>query len=413
MSACGCDGADDRLTPYAEALASILEQAAVISGTETVNLDDACGRVLGEALQSPVDVPPADNSAMDGYAVRSEEILGGNARLPVTQRIPAGVMGQPLHPGSAARIFTGAALPPGADSVVMQEHATAHADGSVTIQHAAAAGANIRRAGEDIAKGGAVLAPGMRLRPQDLGLAASVGIHELIVMRRLRVATFFSGDELVNPGGELAPGQIYNSNQVTINALLREFGCEVVNLGIVEDTLKATRSTLKNAARQADLVITSGGVSVGEEDHVRMALEELGELCLWRISVKPGKPLAFGHIEETPFLGLPGNPVSAFVTFLLFVRPFMLTQLGVKEVQPHSIRARAAFDWPKKVERREFVRARLQTSADGEAEITIYDNQGSGVLSSTSWAHGLAVLEENSAVARGDSIAYIPYSELL
>ena len=413
MSDCGCDAIKSRLTPFAEALETILKQAKPVSGSEMLKLEEASGRVLGAALQSPVDVPPADNSAMDGYAVRCADIENGDTRLPVSQRIPAGVMGQPLQPGSAARIFTGAPVPQGADAVVMQEFTTAHNDGSVTFHKNASIGTNIRCTGEDITKGSAILEPGLRLRPQDLGLAASVGIGELAVTRRLRVATFFTGDELVNPGNKLEPGQIYNSNQFAINTLLQKLGCEVINLGIVEDTLEATRSTLKNAARQADLVITSGGVSVGDEDHVRIALEELGELCMWRISIKPGKPLAFGHIGETPFLGLPGNPVSAFVTFLLFVRPFILTQLGVKDVHPQQIMARAAFNWPNKVKRREYVRARLQTGADGHPEISIYDHQGSGVLSSTSWAHGLAVLEEGSTVAMGDNVAYIPYSELI
>ncbi|MEA3302861.1 MAG: gephyrin-like molybdotransferase Glp [Pseudomonadota bacterium] len=413
MSDCGCDAINSQLTPFAEALETILKQAKRISGNESLKLENSSGRILAAALQSPVDVPPANNSAMDGYAVRCAEIKDGDARLPVSQRIPAGVMGQPLQPGSVARIFTGAPVPKGADAVVMQEHTTAHDDGSVTFHQAVPVGTNIRCAGEDITKGAAILEPGMCLRPQDLGLAASVGIGELSVTRRLKVATFFTGDELVNPGNKLAPGQIYNSNQFAINSLLQKLGCEVINLGIVEDTLQATRSTLKNAARQADLVITSGGVSVGDEDHVRLALEELGELCMWRISIKPGKPLAFGHIGETPFLGLPGNPVSAFVTFLLFVRPFILTQLGVKDVHPQPIVAAAAFNWPKQVKRREYVRARLQTGTDGQPEIHIYDHQGSGVLSSTSWAHGLAVLEEGSTVAMGDNLAYIPYSELL
>ncbi|MEN8213721.1 MAG: gephyrin-like molybdotransferase Glp [Pseudomonadota bacterium] len=413
MSECGCDAVKSQLTPFAEALETILKQAKAVTSSETVKLEDATGRILGAALQSPVDVPPADNSAMDGYAVRNAEIGDGGVRLPVSQRIPAGVMGRPLQTGSVARIFTGAPVPAGSDAVVMQEHTTAHDDGSVTFHQSVSPGANIRCAGEDITSGAAILEPGLRLRPQDLGLAASVGIGELAVTRRLKVATFFTGDELVNPGNKLAPGQIYNSNQFAINSLLQKLGCEVVNLGIVEDTLEATRSTLQNAARQADLVITSGGVSVGDEDHVRIALEELGELCMWRISIKPGKPLAFGHIGETPFLGLPGNPVSAFVTFLLFVRPFILTQLGVTDVLPQQISARAAFDWPHTVKRREYVRARLQTGADGQPEISIYGHQGSGVLSSTSWAHGLAVLEEGSTVAKGDSVAYIPFSELL
>lgn len=413
MSDCGCDSLKSHLTPYEKALETILSKASAVVETEAVSLNDALGRVLAEAERSGVNVPPADNSAMDGYAVRQEEIGEGGISLPVSQRIPAGATGGKLETGTVARIFTGAPVPEGADAVVMQEHTRANDDGSVTFNRPTKTGANIRRAGEDIRQGAEILTPGMKLRPQDIGLAASVGVATLRVKRRLRVATFFTGDELVDPGKDLDDGQIYNSNQFTVNSLLYALGCDVINLGIVEDTLEATRNTLKKAAEQADLVITSGGVSVGEEDYVRIALEELGELSMWRISIKPGKPLAFGIVGETPFLGLPGNPVSAFVTFLLFVRPFILKQQGLSEVLPQQLSVRAAFDWPKPGKRREYLRAKLRAGQDGVAEATIYPHQGSGVLSSASWADSLAVIPEGETIASGDPVTLIPFTELL
>jgi molybdopterin molybdotransferase len=276
------------------------------------------------------------------------------------------------------------------------------------------AGANIRRAGEDIAAGEAIMAPGTRLQPQHLGLAASVGVDELTVFRRLRVAVFSSGDELVTPGEPLGPGQIYNSNHYTLSGLLRALGCEVIPLGIVADTLEATLETLAHAADQADLILASGGVSVGEEDHVKPAVERLGSLDLWKIAIRPGKPLACGRIGETPFIGTPGNPVSLFVTFVLFARPFILRMQGVTgEVRPTPIRAQAAFDWPKPDKRREFVRARLVPGGDGTPRVQVYPSRSSGVLSSVAWANGLAVIPEGQAVEQGESIQFLPFSELL
>ncbi len=412
MSDCGCDAIKTDLIPYEDALQLMLQNATTREEPEEVRLEDALGRVLAESVLSTVNVPPMANSAMDGYAVRSADI-NGDTTLPVSQRIPAGVTGTPLQAGTAARIFTGAPVPEGADAIVMQELTRANDDGSILVQHTPKAGEHVRGIGEDIAQGASILSPGLRLRPQDLGLAASVGIGNLKVHRRLKVATFYTGDELVDPGKPLQAGQIYNSNQYTTNALLHALGCEVINLGICEDTLQATRDTLKAAAGQADLVITSGGVSVGEEDHVRIALEELGQLNMWKIRIKPGKPLAYGSVEGAHFVGLPGNPVSAFVTFLLFVRPFILKLQGHNEVLPGEIELPADFTWPRAGRRLEFVRARLEHNEQGQAVVRTYPHQGSGVLSSTSWANGLAVIPEGITVAPGDPVKFISYSELL
>ena len=274
------------------------------------------------------------------------------------------------------------------------------------LRHAA------RRAGEDIEAGSAILEPGTLLEPQHLGLAASVGVAQLEVKRRLKVATFFTGDELVEPGEPLGEGRIYNSNQYHLNALIRRFGCEVVNLGIVEDSLATTRATIRAAAREADLIVTSGGVSVGEEDHVRIAIEELGSISMWRLRIKPGKPLVLGRVEGTPIIGLPGNPVSAFVTCLLFVRPFLLKMQGLSDVLPASYPVTAGFEWTRPGIRREFLRAQVRNE-NGEAIAEIYPHQGSGVLSSTCWADGLVVIPEETTVARGDRVQFMPFGELL
>ena len=413
MSDCDCGGHGAALKPLEEALALMLGQARVLSDVETVTTLDALDRVLAESCDSPIDVPGWDNSAMDGYALNTADLKVVDNRLTVTQRIPAGSTGQPLAFGEAARIFTGAPVPSGADAVVMQEVCERDGD-ELIVNQPPAPGANIRRRGEDIAKGSELLQAGERLAPQHLGLAASVGIAELPVFRRLKVAIFSSGDELVMPGGELAPGQIFNSNHFTLSGLLRRLGCEIVDLGQVEDTLDATRDALARAAAQADLVLASGGVSVGEEDHVKPAVESLGTLDLWKIAIRPGKPVAFGHIGETPFIGAPGNPVSLFVTFCLFMRPFILRMQGVAgDVVPPPLMARADFDWPKPDKRREFVRARLETGADGLARVKVYPSRSSAVLSSVAWANGLAVIHEGQVVEPGDNVDFLPFSELL
>jgi molybdopterin molybdotransferase len=356
-----------------------------------------------------MNVPAHDNTQMDGYAVRVADCASGDATLTVTQRIPAGHVGQPLLPGCAARIFTGALIPEGADAVVMQEQCEAN-DGLVTIRHVPKTGEWIRRTGEDISADSVILAAGTRLRSQELGLAASIGMAQLTVHRKLRVAVFFTGDELTMPGEPLAPGAIYNSNRFTLRALLENLGCEVRDFGIVPDSLAATRDVLRRAAEGNDLIITSGGVSVGEEDHIKPAVEAEGKLNMWQIAVKPGKPLAFGEVGQAFFLGLPGNPVSSFVTFLLFVRPFLLRLQGADvPSQPRGMMVRADFNWPKADRRNEFLRARL--NAQGGLEL--FPNQGSGVLTSTVWGDGLVDNPPGNAIAPGDVVRFIPFSELM
>jgi molybdopterin molybdotransferase len=399
-----------------EALDTLLAAARPVAETEVVPTLEANGRVLAEDQASTIDVPSADNTQMDGYAVRAADCESGSATLKVAQRVPAGTVGQYLEPGTAARIFTGALIPEGADAVVMQEQCEAVGD-SVTVRHAPRAGEWIRRTGEDIVAGSVILAAGTRLRSQELGLAASVGLARLPVRRRLRVAVFFTGDELTMPGeapgGQLAPGAIYNSNRFTLRGLLENFGCRITDFGIVPDALEATRATLRTAAREHDLIITSGGVSVGEEDHIKPAVEAEGRLNMWQIAVKPGKPLAFGEVRRDGgsafFLGLPGNPVSSFITFLLFVRPFLLRLQGVSgPAEPKSYPMRADFNWPKADRRNEFLRARINAAGG----LDLFPNQGSGVLTSTVWGDGLVDNAPGNPIAAGDIVRFIPFAEL-
>lgn len=399
-----------------EALDFLLDAARPVEDVETIPTLEANGRVLAADQLATIDVPSADNTQMDGYAVRADDCASGSATLKVSQRIPAGSVGIELEPGTAARIFTGALIPPGADAVVMQEQAEAVGD-SVTIHHAPRAGEWIRRKGEDISAGAVILPAGSRLRSQELGLAASVGLASLPVRRRLRVAVFFTGDELTMPGDVppegLKPGAIYNSNRFTLRGLLENFGCEISDYGIVPDSLEATRATLREAARENDLIITSGGVSVGEEDHIKPAVEAEGRLSMWQIAVKPGKPLAFGEVRREGgssfFLGLPGNPVSSFVTFLLFVRPFLLRLQGVAgQVEPQGYMVRADFDLPKGDRRNEFLRARLNAGGG----LDLFPNQSSGVLTSTVWGDGLVDNPAGNRIAAGDLVRFIPFAEL-
>jgi molybdopterin molybdotransferase len=414
MSDCGCDAVTDCLKPLEEALTLLLSHAKAVGETETVSLAEANGRVLAESVVSQINMPPWDNSAMDGYAVNTADVPAVGTKLVVSQRIPAGAAPIPLAAGTAARIFTGAPVPPNANAVVIQEVCEQAGD-SVIISEVVAPGANIRLAGEDTQVGQEVLQAGTRLGAQHIGLAASVGVGELKVYRRLKVALFSSGDELINPGQPLGPGQIYNSNEYTMQALLQALGCELVSLGIVEDTFDATCAALSSAAAQADLVMTSGGVSVGEEDHLKPAVEKLGSLDMWKIAIRPGKPLAFGHIHGTPFIGTPGNPVSLFVTFCLFARPFILKSQGVNEamVVPTPLLAKADFDWPKAEKRREFARAQLNLDGQGQAQISLFSSRSSGVLNSLTWANGLAILPELQTLARGEMVQFLPFSELL
>ncbi len=391
-----------------EALIQLLDAVRPVRERETVPTLEANGRVLAEDQLATIDVPSADNTQMDGYAVRAGDCASGSATLRVSQRIAAGSVGEPLEPGTAARIFTGALIPPGADAVVMQEQCEAVGD-SVTVRHTPRAGEWIRRTGEDVAAGSVILPAGTRLRSQELGLAASVGLAELPVLRRVRVAVFFTGDELAMPGEALKPGAIYNSNRFTLRGLLENVGCTFTDYGIVPDSLEATRATLREAAREHDLIITSGGVSVGEEDHIKPAVEAEGRLNMWQIAVKPGKPLAFGEVNESFFIGLPGNPVSSFITFLLFVRPFLLRLQGASgPVEPRGYMMRADFALPKADRRNEFLRVRVNAAGG----LDLFPNQGSGVLTSTVWGDGLVDNPPGQPIAEGDLVRFIPFAEL-
>ena len=400
------------MKPLDLALAELLAFAAPLAPAQSVSTFDADGRVLAQDLLSSLDVPAHDNSSMDGYALRCADWLGADTLLPVSQRIAAGTSGHALAAASAARIFTGAPIPPGADAVVMQEDCDAM-DGGIRLAAQPRSGQWIRRRGEDVAAGAIVLARGTRLSPASLGLAASIGFAQLQVAPRVRVALFSTGDELVMPGDvaplEMKPGAIYNSNRFFLKALLQRLGCIVTDLGIVPDRLEATIDALQGASQQHDLILTSGGVSVGEEDHIKPAVQALGELNLWQIAIKPGKPFAYGKVGAAHFIGLPGNPVSSFVTFLLLVRPFILKLQGATELAPESIALPAHFDWPKADKRREFLRVRLNAAGG----LDLFGNQSSGVLTSAVWGDGLVDLPAGHVIARGDTVRFLPFSALL
>jgi molybdopterin molybdotransferase len=402
-----------------QALDHLLSHAKPVAQTETIAMQASLGRVLAENVNSLVDVPPLDNTSMDGYAVRTADTATPGQILRIAQRIPAGSVGTQLEPGTVARIFTGAPVPPGADAVVMQEDC-AIADGSsdqVQVNIAPAVGQWIRRRGEDLTAGKTALTAGTFLRPQELGVAASAGLTHLIVKRRVKVAAFFTGDELALPGEPLKPGGIYNSNRDTLLACLKSLGCDTTDLGIVPDRLDATRQALRKASKDHDLIITSGGVSVGEEDHIKPAVTAEGRLDLWQIAIKPGKPLAFGVVRKsnTPqdgeawFIGLPGNPVSSFVTFLLFVRPFILQLQGRVAEMPQSYLMRADFDWLKADRRNEFLRVKI----NAQGGLDLFSNQSSGVLTSASWGDGLLDCPPGQPFKKGDLVKYIPFDALL
>lgn len=409
------------MTSLDEALQHVLAQAQPL-GVEHVDLFNADGRVLRADCISALQVPPQDNSAMDGYAVRAAEITAAGVALAVSQRIPAGHVGTPLQPGTVARIFTGAPVPSGADAVLMQEDTQVLQDGTVRFNAVPKHGQNIRRGGEDIALNSIVLAQGMRLTPAAIGLAASIGMPELPVGRKPRVALFSTGDELVLPGTvapqDMPAGSIYNSNRYFLRALLQRLGCEVVDGGILPDNLEQTAQAIHRVAQDCDLVLSSAGVSVGEEDHVKPAVEQQGALNLWMIAMKPGKPFAYGKVFRNGkdashgvahFMGLPGNPVSSFITFLLLVRPFVLRLQGMDDVAPKAISVTAQFDWPKLEKRREFLRARH----DGQGGLALFGNQGSGVLTSTVWGDGIIDNPPLTPIQPGDTVRFIPFSELM
>lgn len=400
------------LTPINKALKLLLASMHTLSGTETVALLAGCGRVLAQDCISKISVPPHHSSAMDGFAVFAADVQQVPAILTVSQRIAAGQIGKPLNRGQAARIFTGAPLPGNADTVVMQENCQV-TESAVTVLQATASGENVRRSGEDVAAGTRLFSSGHRLRAQDIGVLASTGVTSLTVRRRCRVALLTTGNELVQPGAALQPGQIYNSNFYTLSALLQALGCEVIDFGVVQDNLQATRQVLLEAAGQADCIISTGGVSVGEEDHVKAALSELGSLRLWKLAIKPGKPLAFGQVQGAHFFALPGNPVSAFVTFCLVVRPCLLSLLGCAQVSPLILRVPAGFDQARSGERQEYVRVALQSDGRQQPQLKPIANQSSGVGSSLSAAAGLAIIPPHTSVANGDSLEFIPFSELV
>lgn len=400
------------LMPVDEALEKILSHAKLVKELESVPLMQALGRVLAVDQQSSINVPPCDNSAMDGYAIRYQDLAANNNTLVISQRIPAGQMGSDLLPGTAARIFTGAAIPPLADTVVMQEDVTLVGDDAIHVAFDMTLGSHIRPRGQDIAEGSVILRRGRRLKAQDIGLLASIGVTEVPVYRRLKVAVLSTGDELVEPGEPLSEGQIYNSNRYTLSALLIALGCDVVDAGIVEDDFGATCETLRKAASEVDLIISSGGVSVGEEDHVKVAVESLGQLTLWKLNMKPGKPVAFGRVASTPFLGLPGNPSSVFVTFGVIARSYVLSCQGQTDVMPVITEVSADFDWLKVGSRQEYLRAKVSYSS-GVPVASLYGNQSSGVLASTSWANALLVLKPGEVISAGDRVQVIVLSELV
>jgi molybdopterin molybdotransferase len=398
-----------------EALPKLLAFAQVLPEIQSVSTFDADGRVLAQDVVSALQVPPQDNSSMDGYAVRSADCAQANAVLKVTQRIPAGSSGTTLHPGEAARIFTGAPIPDGADAVVMQEDCEALEENQVSVKSAVSIGQWIRRSGEDVMRGAKVLQKGDRLTPAALGMAASVGLAQLEVVRRPRVALFSTGDELVMPGDispdKMPAGAIYNSNRFFLRAMLQRLGCEVTDLGIVPDQREATVGALQSAAQQHDLILTSGGVSVGEEDHIKPAVERLGSLNLWQLAIKPGKPFAYGNIQTTlapcHFMGLPGNPVSSFVTFLLLVRPFLLALQGVKNTDIGRSTKVAHFDWPRADKRREFLRVKH----NAQGGLDLFPNQSSGVLTSAVWGDGVVDNPAGQTIQKGDTVQFISFAE--
>jgi len=396
---------------FEKALAQLLASVTATQETEPLSLTQALGRVLAEDQRAGLDVPPNDNSAMDGYAVRVADLQAANGKpMRVSQRIPAGVDPQALQPGTVARIFTGATIPEGADAVVMQEHVQLEGDG-VIISAATLQGDHIRRRGQDIAKGAVVVPAGVRLQPQHLGVLASIGIAEFACYKRLRVAVLSSGDELAQPGQVARPGQIYNSNRYSLIGLLQQLGLEWIDLGTVVDTLEATQVALAEAAQQADCIITSGGVSVGEEDHIKPAVEALGEISLWKLAIKPGKPLAFGRVAGVPFMGLPGNPVSAMLCFQVLARPVLLKMQGASAAIREGVQLPIQYQRSKPQLRREYIRVQRLETEQG-VMLQPYANQSSGVLTSVAWADGYAIIPAGATVAPGDRVEFIAFTEL-
>ena len=404
----------DSLMSADDALSFLIDSASVTAMTEAVSLDDSLGRILASDIHSTINVPGFDNSAMDGYtiALNDTQVAQENLSFNVVDRIAAGSTGNDLKIGNAARIFTGAPIPNGANTVVMQEECTLSEDKSqITVKRAINLNENIRPTGNDILKDNVILSSGRQIKPQDISLAASVGVGELVVFKKIKVGVFFTGDELVEPGNPLTPGKIYNSNRYALVALLKQVGCDVINLGNIEDKLDATCEALEALESQCDLIMTTGGVSVGEEDHVKPAVEKLGELNLWKIRMKPGKPLAYGKVKQTPFIGLPGNPVSSFVTFCIFSLPFIKKMQGNSNYESKILKVKTNFDCKRAKPRREYARVRIDHSTETPLA-NLFPKQGSDVMSSVVWADGIIEIPENTTFETGTILNYYSMSEL-
>ena len=405
---------NDSLMSADDALSFLIDSASVTAMTEAVSLDDSLDRILASDIHSTINVPGFDNSAMDGYtiALNETQVAQENLSFDVVDRIAAGSTGNDLKIGSAARIFTGAPIPNGANTVVMQEECTLSEDKSqITVKRAINLNENIRPTGNDILKDNVILSSGRQIKPQDISLAASVGVGELVVFKKIKVGVFFTGDELVEPGNLLSPGKIYNSNRYALVALLKQVGCDVINLGNIEDKLDATCEALEALESQCDLIMTTGGVSVGEEDHVKPAVEKLGELNLWKIRMKPGKPLAYGKVKQTPFIGLPGNPVSSFVTFCIFSLPFIKKMQGNSNYESKILKVKTNFDCKRAKPRREYARVRIDHSTETPLA-NLFPKQGSDVMSSVVWADGIIEIPENITFETGTILNYYSMSEL-
>jgi len=398
---------------FDEALSYLVSQAKNRQKTETLPIEQALGKVLAKPVTSNVDVPPHDNSQMDGYAINLLDLTHEDT-FQISQRIPAGSDPAPLELGTVARIFTGAPIPAEANAVIMQEETEQVGDKVKMTAKMTRPGQNIRQTGEDIEAGQVILEKGHRLRSEDLGLITSIGIGEVSVYQPLKIATFTTGDELLEPGEPPETGKIYNANRYVLAGAIPQLGFELIDLGRVKDTLEETIEAMKQAAKVADVVMTTGGVSVGEEDHIKPAIESLGQLDMWKVKMKPGKPLAFGNINGTPFIGLPGNPVSAFATFNLFARPYLLRMQGVKHICITPLWLEADFDWPKSNFRREFARAKLKVDEKLQKTVVeLFPNQGSGVLTSAVWAEGFAVIPEDSTIKKGDKVAFYAFNDMI
>ncbi|MDB5649584.1 MAG: molybdopterin molybdenumtransferase MoeA [Hyphomicrobiales bacterium] len=410
-----CFAFGGKLLPVDDAVALISARVGAVTETQSVALDDADGRVLAEALMAPLPLPLFTNSAVDGYALRSADLPHDAARaFLISGRVQAGAEAGAIAAGTAVRIFTGAPMPNGADTVFMQEDVTVDEAGRVVLPAGLRPGANMRPEGEDLARGSLALPAGRRLRPQDIALAAALGLTHLEVRRPIKVAVFSTGNEVVAPGEIRAPAQLYDSNRFMLIALLKRLGCEISDLGILRDDRAALSVALSDAAQNHDLVLTSGGVSTGEEDHVKASVESIGSLVLWRMAIKPGRPVAMGVIAGTPFIGLPGNPVASFVTFAYVVRPVVLALAGAAAEPLHALPIRAAFPYKKKLGRREFVRAHLRIAADGVHEAVKFPREGAGLLSSLVETDGLVELGEDiERVQPGDAVGFLAYASLI